>query len=298
MSNRNILKGVFTIFENETGESREIDTNDLVAEKIRKHKELKELKEKIKHQEMLDAMTPEELEEYQAEHGIEEEESELAGIFTDFDSESDAVAVPSVESSAVLEEAREEAEAIIAEANAKAQEILNDATSSVEAMKEQAIKEGQKQGYDMGQAMAMNDMEAAKADMQVEIDKIRQEYIDKEVDMEQEVLDVVCDVVQKVFMIQFSDKRELLLHLCEKALTHVENSKQILIKVNERNNEFLKENKESIQSKVGEGVQLDIIMVPLLEDDKCIIETDGGIFDCSIGVELDNFIKDLKSLSI
>ncbi len=298
MSNRNILKGVFTIFENETGESREIDTNDLVAEKIRKHKELKELKEKIKHQEMLDAMTPEELEEYQAEHGIEEEESELAGIFTDFDSESDDVAVPSVESSAVLEEAREEAEAIIAEANAKAQEILNDATSSVEAMKEQAIKEGQKQGYDMGQAMAMNDMEAAKADMQVEIDKIRQEYIDKEVDMEQEVLDVVCDVVQKVFMIQFSDKRELLLHLCEKALTHVENSKQILIKVNERNNEFLKENKESIQSKVGEGVQLDIIMVPLLEDDKCIIETDGGIFDCSIGVELDNFIKDLKSLSI
>lgn len=298
MSNRNILKGVFTIFENETGESREIDTNDLVAEKIRKHKELKELKEKIKHQEMLDAMTPEELEEYQAEHGIEEEESELAGIFTDFDSESDDVAVPSVESSAVLEEAREEAEAIIAEANAKAQEILNDASSSVEAMKEQAIKEGQKQGYDMGQAMAMSDMEAAKADMQVEIDKIRQEYIDKEVDMEQEVLDVVCDVVQKVFMIQFSDKRELLLHLCEKALTHVENSKQILIKVNERNNEFLKENKESIQSKVGEGVQLDIIMVPLLEDDKCIIETDGGIFDCSIGVELDNFIKDLKSLSI
>ena len=29
-----------------------------------------------------------------------------------------------------------------------------------------------------------------------------------------------------------------------------------------------------------------------------MIETDSGIFNCSLGVQLENLIKDLKSLSI
>jgi len=150
----------------------------------------------------------------------------------------------------------------------------------------------------MGQAMAANDLEAAKADMEDRIEQIRQEYLDKEVEMEKEVLEVVCDIMSKVFMIEFGDKKEILLHLCENAITNVESSKTLLIRVNERNKDYLDDNKDMLQEKVGEGVQLDIILDPLLEDDKCIIECDGGIIDCSIGVELDNFIKDLRALSI
>lgn len=292
MSNRNILKGVFTIFENESGENCEIEPNKLVAEKIRKNKEEKEERQRRKQQERIRNMTPEELEEY------EQENNDLSGIFTDFDNDEFEQPVQENVSEEILEEAREEANRIVEEANAKADEITSQALEQAESMKEQAIKEGQKQGYDMGMALSQADLEDAKLEMQKEIEKNRQEFIDKEIEIEGEVLQIVCDVIEKVFKVQFSDKKELLMHLCVNALTNVESSKQILIKVNEKNNEFLQAKKEELIEKVGEGVQLDIIMDPLLDDDKCILETDGGIFDCSIDVEIDNFIKDLRTLSI
>ena len=262
MSNEKVLKPFFTLFENESGESREIDSNQLVDERIQEFRRKEEENRRKKEQEMLDNMTPEEREEYENEN---KDNDELAALFQNQDEEFDDSIMPSTDMA-----------------------IPNDL---VEKAQEEA-------GYDMGQAMAANDLEAAKAEMQEEIEKIRQEYVDKEVDMEKEVLDVVCDVMSKVFMIEFSDKKEILLHLCENAITNSESSKTLLIRVNERNKSYLEENKDMLQDKVGEGVQLDIIMDPLLEDDKCIIECDGGIIDCSIGVELDNFIKDLRALTI
>lgn len=41
-----------------------------------------------------------------------------------------------------------------------------------------------------------------------------------------------------------------------------------------------------------------MIADPMLEENQCMIETDSGIFNCSLGVQLENLIKDLKSLSI
>jgi len=78
---------------------------------------------------------------------------------------------------------------------------------------------------------------------------------------------------------------------------NIENSREFQIKVNEANFAFLSQYKEDLQKKVGEDVQLDIIMDPLLDQSQCIIETDGGVFDCSMGVELDSLIRDLKMLS-
>ncbi len=293
MSNEKVLKPFFTLFENESGTNREIDSNKLVEEKIQEFQRKEEELRRKKEQERLDNMTPEEREEY------EQENNDMSAIFQDFgDGEGEAPSQVEVIPNDLVEKAQEEADNILAEANARADEILASAAESAESMKEQAIKEGQKNGYDMGQAMAANDLEAAKADMEDRIEQIRQEYLDKEVEMEKEVLEVVCDTMSKVFMIEFGDKKEILLHLCENAITNVESSKTLLIRVNERNKDYLDDNKDMLQEKVGEGVQLDIILDPLLEDDKCIIECDGGIIDCSIGVELDNFIKDLRALSI
>ncbi len=293
MSNEKVLKPFFTLFENESGTNREIDSNRLVEEKIQEFQRKEEELRRKKEQERLDNMTPEEREEY------EQENNDMSAIFQDFgDGEGEAPSQVEVIPNDLVEKAQEEADNILAEANARADEILASAAESAESMKEQAIKEGQKNGYDMGQAMAANDLEAAKADMEDRIEQIRQEYLDKEVEMEKEVLEVVCDIMSKVFMIEFGDKKEILLHLCENAITNVESSKTLLIRVNERNKDYLDDNKDMLQEKVGEGVQLDIILDPLLEDDKCIIECDGGIIDCSIGVELDNFIKDLRALSI
>ena len=42
---------------------------------------------------------------------------------------------------------------------------------------------------------------------------------------------------------------------------------------------------------------LDIVLDPLLDEKQCMIETDGGLFDCGMDTQMRNLTKDIKSLS-
>ena len=48
--------------------------------------------------------------------------------------------------------------------------------------------------------------------------------------------------------------------------------------------------------KVGEDVQIEIVMDPTLTESQCIIDADSGVYDCSLDVELDNLTRDLRSI--
>ena len=90
----------------------------------------------------------------------------------------------------------------------------------------------------------------------------------------------------------------ILLHLVDNCLLNIENSKEFLIKVNDEGYSFLQENKALLQEKVGSDVVLDIVRDPVLPEGGCIIETDGGVFDCGLDTQMRNLIKDLRSLSV
>ena len=42
---------------------------------------------------------------------------------------------------------------------------------------------------------------------------------------------------------------------------------------------------------------LEIIEDPTLRENECIIESEGGLFDCSLGIELEELTRTLKLLS-
>ena len=44
-------------------------------------------------------------------------------------------------------------------------------------------------------------------------------------------------------------------------------------------------------------INLDIVADTTMKKNECIIETDAGVFDCSLDIELNNLIKDIKLLS-
>lgn len=194
-------------------------------------------------------------------------------------------------------EAQAEAERILNEARMQADEILVEAESQAEAMKSHAEAEGQKMGYDQGVLEAAAAQAQWEADTEALRQQLQEEYLSKQSSMEKELVQVVCDVVEKVFLIQFGDKREIILHLLDNALSNIEGSKEFLIRVNEANCEFLRGHKSQLQDKVGQEIVLDIVQDPLLDDTQCMIETDGGLFDCGMDTQMRNLIKDIKSLS-
>ena len=163
-----------------------------------------------------------------------------------------------------IEEAKEEAERILSEAKAKA--------------------------------------DAEEQEMQRHLQQLEEslntDYRNKLQHMEQQVVEVVVHVFEKVFHIQFDDKTEILLSLVSDAIMGIEGSKDFRIRVAEVNFEFMENHRHELEERVGEDISLEMIADPMLEENQCMIETDSGIFNCSLGVQLENLIKDLKSLSI
>ena len=197
----------------------------------------------------------------------------------------------------LLEDARNQAQAIIDDANAQAQEILNAAQLNADAMKNLARQDGEKEGYNEGTQRAALELQDAQQQMRAEVERVQNEYMDRQLHMEREIVEMCLPVFEHVFAAELSGRKDVIYHLLDHCIMKIERTGQMQIKVSDANAEYIKSKKDEIQGKVGAEVGLDIIADPLLNDDQCIIETDGGIFDCSIDTELDNLIREIKALN-
>ena len=203
----------------------------------------------------------------------------------------------SAQTEEILEEAREEARRIIEDANAQADEILSAAQLNADAMKNLARQDGEKEGYNEGTQRAAVELQDSQRRMQEEVDRIQNDYMERQLHMERELVEMCLPVFEHVFSAELSGRKDVLYHLLDHCIMKIERTGQMQIKVSEANAEFIKSKKDEIQGKVGAEVGLDIISDPLLNDSQCIVETDGGIFDCSIDTELDNLIREIRALS-
>ena len=58
------------------------------------------------------------------------------------------------------------------------------------------------------------------------------------------------------------------------------------------------EHKDDLDAAISSpNTTMEIIEDPLLKENECMIESDSGVFDCSLGVELSEITRKLKLLS-
>ena len=196
------------------------------------------------------------------------------------------------------QKAEEEAARIIAEAEMKAKQMLEQAEASKQELYQKAREDGKKAGYEEGKAKVDTEYLEMKTQMQDLENRLHADYHNKLNQMEAQLVGVVAKVFEKVFHIQFGDKTQILLSLVSDAIMDIEGSKHFRIRVSQVNYEFMESHKKEIENRVGEDISLEMIADSMLEENQCTIETESGLFDCSLGVQLENLIKDLKSLSI
>ena len=297
LSSKNVIYG-FTVAPDAVDEEGEresavIDSNELARRIILKQEE--EYKAKLLEEERerrLEAMR---------ESGEEVPEGmdvdEFLGLVDTISQPEEEPIDMSEQTEAILEEARQNAEQIIADANAQAEEILSAAQLNADAMKNLARQDGEKEGYNEGTQRAAMELQEAQRSMQSEVDKIQNDYMEKQLQMEREIVEMCLPVFEHVFSVELGGRKDVIYHLLDHCIMKIERTGQMQIKVSDANADFIKSKKDEIQGKVGAEVGLDIIADPLLNDSQCIIETDGGIFDCSIDTELDNLIREIRALS-
>ena len=261
----NLYKQYFV--HNEPDKTRVINSDDIVEKRLEKMAELKRREQKTTD-----------------ENGFS---AGIVGPDTDYVEEIDHVG-----------EAKKEAEKILAEAHAQAETILNQADQEAENIRENAKNTGYQEGRQCLESELATQREELQNEYQSKQETLQNEFREKQQNMEKDLVDVILEVFNKVFHIQFDDKTEILLSLVSDAIMGIEGSKDFRIRVAEVNSEFMENHRHELEERVGEDISLEMIADPMLEENQCMIETDSGIFNCSLGVQLENLIKDLKSLSI
>lgn len=196
-----------------------------------------------------------------------------------------------------LESVNAEAERIIEEAKLQAEQIIADANKNADA----AFEEAKQNGYYEGNARAQEEINVKQAQLEAEYNnkrkELEQEYNNLKENIEPELVEVITDVFRKVTGVVAEDNQEIILHLINDVMHNADGSRDYVIKVSPEDYKFLVNNQGKIYCAMSREVNIDIVEDASLERNQCMIETNTGIFNCSLDIELNNLIKNIKLLS-
>lgn len=268
-----------------------IDSNNLVAERIEEWENIRRA----------NAAAAPSFDEEEGEGEAAEFVSGIAGeeldaLFDDGDGAGNVIKAGEAEAGLAAAEA--EAERIVAEARAQALEIETQARHDAEVQKAGAVEEGMKQGYDEGYARGMAEADSLKQELADRKRQLEAEYDDLLENLEPRFIETITDVYSHIFGVDLSDNRDILVHLIDATLRKVESSKTFIVHVSAEDYPYVNMQKQTLMEGAAAGRGLiEIIEDIALGKGDCLIETDGGIFDCGLGTQLEELTKKLQMLS-
>ena len=183
---------------------------------------------------------------------------------------------------AAIEEANEQARSIKDEAN----EVL--AQAHMEAGK--IIEDAKRTGYEQGAYNAREEYESKAEALEREYEQkkaqLEKEYNDLKAAIEPELVETITEVFRKITY-----------GLINGVMKNSDISNEFVIRVSPDDYRFLVNNQGKIYCAVSKEVNMDIVEDAAMKKNQCIIESDTGVYDCSLDIELNNLIRDIKLLS-
>lgn len=200
-----------------------------------------------------------------------------------------------------LQTARAEADVIISKAHDEAEQLRAEAFDEAERIKQQAQEEGYQIGYN--EAIEKASIEVAKKEEELdhriqmaEQDlKNREELLVKET--ENQMIDLLCQLIPSITGVVIDNQKDVLLYMINAAMHDLDNSKNFVIKVSSDDYSELLERKEEIYGALNPAIDMEIFEDAKLMPMQCMIETDNGIVDVSLDVQLDNLITALRLMT-
>lgn len=213
------------------------------------------------------------------------------------DEEEGAHALSEEQAAAQLQEMQAQAQQMVEDANMQAQQIMEDANAKAEEI----FAQSKVTGYQEGKQQAQQELAKKQAEMNSQFEarkqQLEQEYEQMRAQMEPELVETLTEVFRKVTLTVAEDNQDIILHLINGVMQNSENSHEFVIKASPDDYKFLVNNQGKIYCAMSKEVTLDIAEDMTLKKNECIIETDTGVFNCSLDIELKNLIKDIKLLS-
>ncbi|MCM1156949.1 MAG: FliH/SctL family protein [Bacteroidales bacterium] len=198
----------------------------------------------------------------------------------------------------MIKAAKDEAKEIVSQAHDEVQQLRSAAFDDAEKIKAEAHDEGYRTGYEEGMAeveQIMRDNEEAFAEKLKEAKlQLKEQEEAFVVRTEKKMVDILCRLIPSVTGVVLEDQRDVLLYLINNAIRDLDNSKSFVIKVSGEDYEDLADREEEIYGALNPNIEMEIFEDAKLGPLQCQIETDNGIVDVSLDVQLENLIKALR----
>jgi flagellar assembly protein FliH len=186
-----------------------------------------------------------------------------------------------------LQQAQEQADMIVNNAHAQAQEIM-----------QTAQQQGHQEGYDAGYQEGVAAAQALQADYEQQKEDLEKQYQQIVDELEPEMVDILTQIYEHVFNIELREDKGIILHLLKTTLSRIEPGNDLIVHISSDDYDDIMEQKEELDACItSPNTSMEIIEDPLLKENECMIESDSGVFDCSLGVELSEITRKLKLLS-
>lgn len=285
----NLFKGAFISFDE--SDARIIDNNELANKKIEEFQE-QELKRQRAMMAEDEGFSPEGDENSDFSPGIDMEQLDQ------LTEDQSIIGAPNEDPQFDMEAMQAEIDFKLQQASEQAEAIINDAQNQAEEIKQGAIEQGHQEGYDAGYQEGMAAVESLKADIEAQREGLEKEYQMLVDELEPEMVDVLTQIYEHVLGIELRDDKGIILHLLKNTLSRIEPGNDLIVHVSSDDYDEVMDEKEALNACVtSPNTTMEIIEDPLLKENECMIESDSGVFDCSLGVELSEISRKLKLLS-
>ncbi|MCR4651343.1 MAG: hypothetical protein K5662_06270 [Lachnospiraceae bacterium] len=202
-----------------------------------------------------------------------------------------AAPVPEIDAEAIRAE-------IIEAARAEAEAIKVEARDSIDRERIIAYEEGKESGYSEGFAAGKAEIDRMRQEIINEKAAIEKDYEDRLNELEPKFVHALTGIYEKIFAVDLSEHKEIILTLLRNTMSDIAGSKSYLIHVSRSDYEYVSSHKKELMTdSVLDGADIDVIEDVTLKEGDCMVETVNGIFDCSLGTELEGLRKRLELLS-
>lgn len=279
----NIFKGYSVSVEES---SRVVDVNDIIARKLQEEEE-----KRIRLQAISD-------ESYDSDEFFEGLPAENIDALLDEEAESAVIKSANREELERIDAELQSAKDELASIKEEAQGVLEDAYREAEDVKAKAYDEGHREGYEVGYNEGMNEISAMKQELQRHSEELENDYREKIVQLEPEFVDALTDIYEHIFCVDLDTYRGIVSHLLVDAINNSEGAKNIMVHVSREDYLDVYAQKEDILAQTGMTENnVEFVQDATLPQGGCLIETDSGVFDCSLETELKELKRKLMLLS-
>ena len=168
----------------------------------------------------------------------------------------------------------------------------------IDQMKAKAFEEANEQGYQEGYRKGLDSVQELQKQCEDERLQQEQEYQKKLEEMEPLMVDTLCDVYSHIFKVEAKEHKELVLKLLQDTLLKVDGTGSIIVHVAKEDYAYVQEQKAALLEEAGmQSGSVEIVSDAALARAQCMIETEGGVYDCSLDTELAELKRRLMLLA-